>query len=76
MIGVVKRWVAERGFGFIAPLGSEGAEPAVPDVFVHVTVCGGLQELTPGDRVSFEEERDPRTGKWRAVNVRPLGRAE
>jgi CspA family cold shock protein len=76
MIGIVKRWVGDRGFGFIAPLASDASGAAGADVFVHISACGGLQELTPGDRVSYDEERDPRTGKSRAGNVRLVGRAE
>lgn len=69
MIGSVKKWVSERGFGFIAP------EAGGADVFVHVTALGSLDQLSVGDRVSFDEEIDPRSGKTRAVNVRVVEHA-
>ena len=62
MIGQVKKWVGDRGFGFITP------EAGGRDVFVHVSALSGLDELEVGAKVSFEEELD-RSGKYRAVNV-------
>lgn len=52
MNGKVKSWNAQRGYGFITP---ESPRPEGRDVFVHVTqIRGGVKELVPGDRVTFD----------------------
>jgi CspA family cold shock protein len=50
MLGVVKWFKPEKGFGFIAPEGDD------KDVFVHKTVIAklGLVTLEPGQRVEME----------------------
>jgi CspA family cold shock protein len=64
MQGVVKRWLGDRGFGFIEP--AAGGH----DVFVHVSgLLNGVEEPREGQKVSFDEEPDRRTGKIRAANV-------
>jgi cold shock protein len=55
MEGTVKKWLPNRGFGFIAP--AAGGH----DVFVHVFALVGMSELREGQRVTFDEEPDPRT---------------
>jgi cold shock protein len=64
VVGTVKWFNTDRGYGFIAP--EQGK-----DVFVHVSALGasGLQALTEGQRVEFEVEQDDKG--LRAVNVRP-----
>ena len=64
--GVVKWFNATKGYGFIQP--DDGAG----DVFVHVSAVeeAGLRELRDGQRVSFDVERDRRSGKTSAVNLR------
>lgn len=64
--GVVKWFNATKGFGFIQPDG--GGE----DVFVHVSAVerAGLRELRDGQRLSFDLERDRRSGKTAATNLR------
>ena len=64
VVGTVKWFNTDRGYGFIAP--EQGK-----DVFVHVSAlaASGLQALTEGQRVEFEVEQDPKG--LRAVNVRP-----
>lgn len=52
--GVVARYDVERGFGFISP-DSGGA-----DLFVHVSVIRGGEELYPGDRVRFQVRQSDR----------------
>ncbi len=52
--GVVARYDAERGFGFITP-DSGGA-----DLFVHVSVLAGGQALQEGDRVRFSVRQSDR----------------
>jgi CspA family cold shock protein len=64
--GTVKMFKMDKGFGFIAPDG--GGD----DVFVHVSELekSGISSLAPGDKVTFEVGRDPKSGKMRATNVR------
>jgi CspA family cold shock protein len=61
-IGVVKWFNPSKGFGFIAP--DEGGG----DVFVHVSAIekAGLHGLAEGQRVRYEQQADPRTGKLSA----------
>lgn len=61
--GVVKRWFADRGFGFIVPDGGGS------DVFVHVRDVAGRDELRVGERVTYVTTEDRRTGKAKAVAV-------
>ena len=44
------------------------------DVFVHISAVerAGLSGLNDGQKVSYEEERDPRKGKTSAVNLKAL----
>jgi cold shock protein len=64
VVGTVKWFNTDRGYGFIAP--EQGK-----DVFVHVSAleASGLQALTEGQRVEFGVEQDAKG--LRAVNVRP-----
>lgn len=57
--GTVKFYNSQKGFGFIAPDGGGN------DVFVHATALerAGLRGLAEGQKVSFDTERDSRTGK-------------
>ena len=66
--GKIKKWNADRGFGFIQ------ADGGNPDVFVHVTEFekAGLAAPSEGDRISYEVQADRRTGKPAAVNVKAL----
>ncbi len=63
VVGTVKWFNTDRGYGFIAP--EQGK-----DVFVHVSAleASGLQELIEGQQVEFEVEQDAKG--LRAVNVR------
>ena len=65
-IGTVKFFNTTRGFGFIAP--TDGGK----DVFVHATAIerSELTQLVEGQQVSFELQRDQRSGKESAVNLR------
>lgn len=58
-IGTVKWFNAQKGFGFIAPDQGGG------DVFVHISAVerAGLGSLHEGQKISFEVERDQRSGK-------------
>jgi cold shock protein len=67
-IGTVKWFNATKGFGFIEP------ENGGADVFVHISAVeqAGLARLGEGDKVSFEMERDRRSGKMSAGNLQRL----
>ena len=67
-IGTVKWFNSAKGFGFIQP------ESGSTDVFVHISAVerAGLNGLDEGQKISFEEERDPRKGKTSAVNLKVL----
>ena len=57
--GTVKWFNATKGFGFIQP------DSGGPDVFVHISAVerAGLSSINEGDKLSFEMEKDQRTGK-------------
>lgn len=52
--GVVARYDVERGFGFITP------DAGGADLFVHVSVISGTDELHPGDRVRYQVRQSDR----------------
>ena len=58
-IGVVKWFNAQKGFGFIQP------DDGGTDVFVHISAVerAGMATLHEGQKLSFELERDKRSGK-------------
>jgi CspA family cold shock protein len=60
--GIVKWFNPTKGFGFIQP-DNGGA-----DVFVHISAVerSGLGSLNEGQAVSFELEKDQRSGKMSA----------
>ena len=68
--GTLKMWNADRGFGFIKEDDSTG-----PDVFMHISALQGIDpdNLRLGERLSFDVERDTRSGKIKAANVRRPG---
>jgi CspA family cold shock protein len=65
-IGTVKWFNTTKGFGFIQP--DEGGK----DVFVHVSAVerSDLRSLAEGQKVSFEVERDRKTGRESAVDLK------
>lgn len=60
--GTVKWFNATKGFGFIQP--DEGGQ----DVFVHISAVerAGLGSINEGQKLSYELERDQRSGKTSA----------
>ena len=58
-LGVVKWFNAQKGFGFIQP------DDGGTDVFVHISAVerAGMATLHEGQKLSFELERDQRSGK-------------
>jgi CspA family cold shock protein len=65
-IGTVKWFNAQKGFGFIQP------ESGDKDVFVHISAVerSGIGNLSEGQKVSFDVERDQRSGKVSACNLK------
>jgi CspA family cold shock protein len=64
-IGTVKWFNAQKGFGFIQPDNGD------KDVFVHISAVerAGLDNLREGQKLSFELQRDQRSGKVSATNL-------
>jgi CspA family cold shock protein len=64
-IGTVKWFNSQKGFGFIQP------DDGGTDVFVHISAVerAGMASLHEGQKVSFEVERDRRSGKTSATNL-------
>jgi CspA family cold shock protein len=64
--GTVKWFNTTKGYGFIQP--DDGGK----DVFVHVSAVerSELGSLNEGQKVSYELERDRRSGKESAVDLK------
>ena len=64
--GTVKWFNSTKGFGFIQP--DDGGK----DVFVHISAVerAGLGGLGEGQKVSFELQRDRKTGRESAVDLK------
>jgi CspA family cold shock protein len=65
MMGTVKFFNGERGYGFIKP--DDGGR----DVFVHITAVerAGLKNLNEGQRITFDVEPDKKGKGPKAVNL-------
>jgi CspA family cold shock protein len=63
--GTVKWFNAQKGFGFIQP------DTGNKDVFVHISAVerAGMNDLSEGQKVSFDIVADSRTGKSSAENL-------
>jgi CspA family cold shock protein len=66
--GVVKWFNATKGFGFIQP--DEGGA----DVFVHISAVerSSLGSINEGQKLSYELERDQRSGKMSASQLQAV----
>ena len=66
--GTVKWFNGQKGFGFIQPEGGGS------DVFVHISAVerAGMTSLAEGQKVSFELEKDPRSGKTSAGQLQAV----
>ena len=67
-IGIVKWFNAQKGYGFIQP------EDGEKDVFVHISAVerSGLGSLNEGQKLSYELQRDQRSGKMSATNLQAV----
>ena len=63
--GTVKWFNSTKGFGFIQP------DNGGPDVFVHISAVerAGMREIVEGQKLSYELERDKKSGKMSACNL-------
>ncbi len=66
--GTVKWFNSQKGFGFIQPDGGAA------DVFVHISAVerAGMSGLNEGQKVSFELERDAKSGKMSAGSLQSV----
>ena len=63
--GTVKFYNSTKGFGFIQP------EDGGQDAFVHISAVerAGMREIVEGQKLSYELERDQKSGKMSACKL-------
>ena len=63
--GTVKWFNSTKGFGFIQP------DAGGDDAFVHISAVerAGMREIVEGQKLSYELERDKKSGKMSACNL-------
>ena len=66
--GTVNFFNTTKGFGFIQP--DDGSK----DAFVHISAVerAGMSSLNEGQKVSYEVQRDQRSGKNSAENLKAV----
>ena len=66
--GTVKFFNTTKGYGFIQQ------DAGGPDVFVHISAVerAGMHNLNEGQKLSFDVQADPRSGKSAAANLQAL----
>ncbi|APO71341.1 cold-shock protein [Rhizobium mongolense] len=64
--GTVKWFNSTKGFGFIQP------DDGSADVFVHISAVerAGMNSIVEGQKLGFELERDSKSGKMSASQLR------
>jgi CspA family cold shock protein len=66
--GTVKWFNGEKGYGFIQP------DSGSKDVFVHISALeqAGMRSLNEGQKISYEEIPDRKSGKVSAGNLQAV----
>lgn len=66
--GTVKWFNSTKGFGFIQP--DEGGA----DAFVHISALeqAGMRTLSEGQKIGYDLQRDSKSGKMAACNLKSL----
>ena len=67
-IGTVKFFNQDRGYGFITN------EAGGKDAFVHISAVerAGMSSLREGQKLSYDMERDSKSGKMSACNLQAV----